>query len=284
MEIEKPIPSYAILDGRKVKIYHPGQRRTCARCQKTSDQCNGQSNAKLCEENGGLKVNLETVWGETLKSVGYKEWSGGEIHTLGEKQASDEPKEPPKKDDKEELSTRYPNCDGIIISNLPEDITSDEIEKILNTAVLNSAEGVSILQEESSRSRLIKNIALESVLDIVNKIDNKNIKGKVIHCRPHVPSTPPTKTVTKDAVAFDAVAFDAVVSDAVASDVVASDAVASDAVASSGAEDAANKDKQQELERSDKAVTPTIPGLPEKERKKTLKNLKKKEKKQAGKE
>lgn len=50
MEIDKPIPSYAIIDGQKVKIYHPGQRRTCARCQKTADHCLGNSNAKLCDD------------------------------------------------------------------------------------------------------------------------------------------------------------------------------------------------------------------------------------------
>ena len=53
MEVEKPIPSYAILDGRKVKIHHMGQRRTCARCQRTADDCPGQSNARLGDQNGG---------------------------------------------------------------------------------------------------------------------------------------------------------------------------------------------------------------------------------------
>ena len=53
MEIDKPIPSYGVIDGRKVKLYHPGQKRTCARCQKTADSCPGKSNAKLCEGNGG---------------------------------------------------------------------------------------------------------------------------------------------------------------------------------------------------------------------------------------
>ena len=37
MEIDKPIPSYGVIHGRKVKIYHPGQRRTYAHCQKTAD-------------------------------------------------------------------------------------------------------------------------------------------------------------------------------------------------------------------------------------------------------
>ena len=77
MEIEKPIPSYANIDGRKAKIYHPGQRRTCARCQKTAEHCLGNSNAKLCDERGGDKVAVDIVWKDTLERVGYTEWLGG---------------------------------------------------------------------------------------------------------------------------------------------------------------------------------------------------------------
>ena len=39
MELDKPLPSYASIDGRKVKIYHIGQKRTCARCQKDGENC-----------------------------------------------------------------------------------------------------------------------------------------------------------------------------------------------------------------------------------------------------
>ena len=73
MEISKSLPSYASIDGRKVKIYHPGQKRTCARCQKDGEHCPGKANAKLCDENGGVKTNVETVWKEILDNVGYKE-------------------------------------------------------------------------------------------------------------------------------------------------------------------------------------------------------------------
>ena len=33
MEIETPLPSYAMIDNRKVKIHHAGQKRTCAFCK-----------------------------------------------------------------------------------------------------------------------------------------------------------------------------------------------------------------------------------------------------------
>ena len=75
----KPIPSYAMIYKRKVKLYHPGQRRTCARCQKVADICKGNSNAKLCENNGGDKINVAEAWKNTLTAVGYNEWSGGEV-------------------------------------------------------------------------------------------------------------------------------------------------------------------------------------------------------------
>ena len=193
MEVEKPIPSYAIIDGRKVKIYHPGQRRTCARCQKTADTCLGQSNARLCEENDGVKVNVDTVWRDILEKVEYKDWDGGEIVSSEENTVGNDVDE---NKENEEFTTKYPNCDGIIISNVPEDTTPNEIETILNSAaVAGSTENVSILQADNVRSRLVKNVSLDKVLEIVKRVDHKSYKGNLMHCRPHDPATPP-KEVT----------------------------------------------------------------------------------------
>ena len=69
--------------------------------------------------------------------------------------------------DNDEFATKYPNCDGILISNVPEDTTSTEIETILNSAVAGSTDNVSILQAENVRSRLVKNVCLDKVLEIV---------------------------------------------------------------------------------------------------------------------
>ena len=192
MEVEKPIPSYAIIDGRKVKIYHPGQRRTCARCQKTADTCLGQSNARLCEENDGVKVNVDNVWRDILEKVEYKDWDGGEIVSSEENKVDNDVDE---NKENEEFTTKYPNCDGIIISNVPEDTTPNEIETILNSAVAGSTENVSILQADNVRSRLVKNVSLDKVLEIVKRVDHMSYKGNLLHCRPHVPATPP-KEVT----------------------------------------------------------------------------------------
>ena len=61
MELNHHLPSYAVIDNRRVKIFYPGQRRTCARCQKVAVECEGNANAKLCEENGGVRVKVADV-------------------------------------------------------------------------------------------------------------------------------------------------------------------------------------------------------------------------------
>ena len=52
MEINTPLPSYAVIDGTRVKLWQPGQKRTCARCTEYAENCSGQANAKICEANG----------------------------------------------------------------------------------------------------------------------------------------------------------------------------------------------------------------------------------------
>ena len=137
---DKPIPSYAIIDGRKVKIYHPGQRRTCARCQKTAENCPGNSNAKLCDERGGDKVKVDGVWKEMLANVGYIDWVGGkeiELDVTEDEQENSNNKNV-------NIGKEYPNCDGLILGNLPDDTSDEVIKKLFEKAVLNSSDGISI--------------------------------------------------------------------------------------------------------------------------------------------
>ena len=53
MTVKEPLPSYAILDGKRVMVRHQGQRWTCARCHGDRDSCPGGADAKKCEDSGG---------------------------------------------------------------------------------------------------------------------------------------------------------------------------------------------------------------------------------------
>ena len=190
MEISHPLPSYAVVDKRRVKIYHAGQRRTCARCQKIADACKGNSNARLCEDNGGVKINVADAWKEILTSVKYIEWKGEGVETLvieenenGDKEANE--------DDK---AVDITNCDGFVISNLEEEASIDDIKALMKGLAPDDAiSSITVHPTGSTRSKIIKDIDPAIVNMITRKIDNKSFKGRLLHCRPHVPVSPPAK-------------------------------------------------------------------------------------------
>ena len=47
---ERTMGTYHIIDGAKVRVYYPGNKRTCGRCQETCAKCPGNGIAKDCEE------------------------------------------------------------------------------------------------------------------------------------------------------------------------------------------------------------------------------------------
>ena len=191
LEVTKPLPSYAMIDRRKVKIYHPGQRRTCARCQKVADLCKGNSNARLCEDNGGEKVNVADAWKDILKSVNYVEWIGEEDK---KEEKTDEKADEIVVDDDgvDENEADITNCDGIVISNLEEDATLEDIKLILEKTVPDDdIAKITFHPTGSTRSKIVKNIDISLVRRIAKKVDNKSFKGRLLHCRPHVPVSPP---------------------------------------------------------------------------------------------
>ena len=191
MEVTHPLPSYAMIDNRRVKIYHPGQRRTCARCQKVADKCKGNSNAKLCEDNGGEKVNIIDAWKNTLASVNYTAWISEESIDTDENIIEDV-----EESEEETTATNVTNCDGLVISNLDEGITIDEIKLILKGAAKDEdIDGISVHPTGSVRSKIIKDIDPTLVNGITKKVNSKSFKGRLLHCRPHVPVTPPKKEV-----------------------------------------------------------------------------------------
>ena len=190
MEVDKPIPSYAVINGRRIKIFYNGQKRTCARCCKYKESCPGESNAKLCEENGGEKVKTEIMWKATLESVNYAPWAGEETEvTVTEATIDDENVDIPKFDEGK--------FDGLTLDNLKENSSDTDIMELLLKVVTESElENVSILPTGSTKSKILRFPDPKVIPAIWKKIDKKVIEGRMIHSRPHVPLTPPKSTQT----------------------------------------------------------------------------------------
>ena len=64
--------TYHILDGARIEVRYPGQRRTCGRCHKTSSSgCPGNGIGKVCQEKGGSKVRLNDFMIEHWNAIGF---------------------------------------------------------------------------------------------------------------------------------------------------------------------------------------------------------------------
>ena len=74
--------------------------------------------------------------------------------------------------------------DGIIINNLSEYVSNDDVKALVEGISLNSSENVSIHPTGSARGRIIKDVDINLVSMFVNKYDNKSFKGKIIMSQP----------------------------------------------------------------------------------------------------
>ena len=182
MEISTPLPSYAVIDGRRVKVWHLGQKRTCARCNLKADSCPGNANARHCEDNGGNKTKTEVMWKDVLQSVSYREWDGEEVKIVVEETIDD---------NDEPTAAALEKSDGIVLSNIEENATEEDIKSLLKGEMEeHDIEKIRIEITGNKRSRLITSVLSSNISNLSKKINRKVVKGKMIHCKPHVPATP----------------------------------------------------------------------------------------------
>ena len=124
------------------------------------------------------------AWKETLATVNYVEWNGGELEV--------KPDEIENNEIVEEYEANITNCDGIVISNLDENATIEDIKAIMKDAIPADDLGkISVHPTGSTRSKIVKDVDVSHAMSIARKLDSKSFKGRLLHCRPHVPLSPP---------------------------------------------------------------------------------------------
>ena len=243
IELDKPIPSYAFIDQRKVKIFHLGQKRTCARCQKDGENCPGRANAKSCEENRGVKISVDVMWKTVMNNVSYKEWNGGEATADNDDHQEGMATETSEVDDVPAIE----GCTGLVLDNLEENMTNEDIKTILKRACSEETlQSFTIHPTGSLRSKILKDIDPNIIPSIAKKLDKKSYKGRMVFCKPFVPKTPTKTTPEADK--------------------------EETTISSDKKEDpAAMKENNAIAASTTNMVKPTIPGLPEEARLKELK-------------
>lgn len=186
MNVSTSIPSYGIIDGKRVKIFHAGQSRTCARCHQTRQVCPGEANAKKCEESRGAKNNLEEAWKKVLQEVNYTPWPGGEIELEEEFDF-----ESCQEDEDVIFDHSKFEYNGLIIDNIGQNTSTEEV----NTALINAKIELPQAAEVSKigeRSVLVTNISQENIISLSSEIESKRVilEGKVLRSKPYLAGTP----------------------------------------------------------------------------------------------
>ena len=64
--------TFHIIDGSRVRIHYPGNKKTCGRCHQTSETCKGSAVAKDCESNGGVRMELVNLMRNLWSLVGFQ--------------------------------------------------------------------------------------------------------------------------------------------------------------------------------------------------------------------
>ena len=117
----------------------------------------------MSEDNGGMKVNIEHVWAGRLKELGYKEYDG-EVREIVEITGETETTE--------ENTSVIAKSDGVVIDNLKENVTDEEVKLILAASCPDdNLDDVKINPLGSTKSKLITGVESSLLLTLVNNIN-----------------------------------------------------------------------------------------------------------------
>ena len=185
----KNLGTYHLIDGANVHISYPGQRRTCARCQRTSNGCPGGGLAKRCEENGGGRITLRDHMQALWEEIGFKP---AEFTLENEDNEVDDDVEirdkegftPPHKTKPKMSESEKKNLSGVSVRNLPLDIAPDQAQTFLETVGLPEAHtDITITKMKYSTTLDVEGLTPEICSTILANIEGTVAFGKKIYCK-----------------------------------------------------------------------------------------------------
>ena len=262
--------TFHLLDGAKVNVSYPGQRKTCGRCHKTAAHCPGGGWARACEEKEGARVTLIDHIKGLWKEIGFEpsnfglegdddsedvEIRGGTHFTPTHRKQEITPAEASK-------------FTGVAVKNLPKDIPENDIKHFLEASGLPMGCNTFTIMRTSKNT----NVDVEDLSNSACSSLIKNIHGKVffnlkIYCRgmSNV-MTPKKKTdIENESESGDADKVNnggAGQEDLIVSDLDKAADTATDTATTAATESAKTKGNVKKGKKSDEKTKPHIPGLP----------------------
>ena len=194
--------TYHIIDGSRVRIHYPGNKKTCGRCHKTADQCRGDAVAKSCEENQGVRVELQDHMKCLWERVGFHphnfQLNGDEANDAIIKESSsfspiiNRPE--PTEDEKNKFN-------GIALKNFPKETKKVDIIELLKTIGLPEGFPQERIVFGNHGNVEIRNLSAQTCQEIIKNIhfpeSRKKYFGKPIYCIVEQPEILPHQRLQK---------------------------------------------------------------------------------------
>ena len=181
--------TFHVIDGSRVRIYYPGNKKTCGRCHQTADNCKGEAVAKNCEENGGTRVDLLDHMKNLWKNVGFqpKDFHLNTEDDTNDATIKDKLKFSPKiavPTPSEEDKSKY---DGISLKNFPKETKKSEIIEFLLSKGLPEDFTKDNIEVGTHGNVEIRMISAETCQQMISQIHfaetRQTFFGKPIYCR-----------------------------------------------------------------------------------------------------
>ena len=209
-ELNTPMGTFHMLDGKKVKVYFRGNRSTCGWCQADITRCPGGAKAKTCKEKGTGQVHLgdhmRTLWDQInfdpqtfeTDTLEYDDLEGPD-NIGGDRKVLSTPHFPSKVDRPILSESEKDKFNVVRIRNFPLKITDEELVNFLKE---NVDEGISGKDVKSEKTNYSTNIYLgpEPSLEVIAKatemLDYKTTSrtffedDRKLHVQLHRPLTP----------------------------------------------------------------------------------------------
>ena len=181
--------TYHVVDGTRVRVHYPGNKKTCGRCHQTAENCKGNAVAKDCEENGGARVNILDHMRIVWESVGFRptEFNLETKDDINDADIRDKEKFTPKVARPEPTEKDMERYDGVSIKNFPRTTTKAEIVSFLKTKGLQVDSSENNVQVGDHGNVEINRISSQTCLEIIKNINFSDTRekffGRPIYCR-----------------------------------------------------------------------------------------------------
>ena len=125
--------TFHLIDGNRVKVFYPGNRKTCGRCHKTADNCKGEAMARDCENNGGVRIDLATHMKQLWGIIGFQphEFNLETNNDTADAHIEDKVAFSPHLSRPEPTDSDLEKFDGLSLKNFPRNLPKKDIVNFL---------------------------------------------------------------------------------------------------------------------------------------------------------